>query len=97
MIPDYTPPAVIGSLPRDNDPTPRQVAEAVAYARAMAEPLGREGILLFALDAMTAERDGFFREAGRLRDENAALKTALGLSNLELDETDRAGVARLSQ
>src|SRR5688572_3047483 len=74
-IPDYTPPAVIGSLARDDhDPTPRQIEEAIAYARGMCEATSREGILLFALDQMTMERDDFYREAQRLREEGAVLK-----------------------
>lgn len=97
MIPDYTPPAVIGSLPREGEPTPKQIEESIAYVRAMCEPHSREGILLFALDQMTMERDGFFREAARLREQNAAQRAALGLSNLELDDNDRAAVARMSQ
>lgn len=80
-----------------SDPTPAQITQAIAYVRAMCEPTTWSGILLFAFDQMTAERDGFFREAGRLREENAALKQALGLNNLELDEASRAAVARLSQ
>jgi len=83
-IPNYTPPAVIGSLPREGEPTPRQVEEAIAYARGMCEPFSREGILLFALDAMTMERDGFFRRVAQLERENAAQRQTLAGANLEV-------------
>lgn len=85
MIPDYTPPAVIGSLPREGEPTPKQIEEAIAYVRGMCEPATWPGILLFAFDRMTAERDGFFRRVAQLERENAAQRAALGLHNLEVE------------
>lgn len=61
----------------------------IAYVRRSYPPTAPTARLLAAYEAQQAE-------LARLSAENAALRQALALNNLELNEDDRAGVARLS-
>jgi hypothetical protein len=81
-----------------SDPTPELIARTVEFIRSIAAgPESAGTIILFALDQVTMERDGLIRKLARLREANAAMRQALALHNLELDDVSRAGVARLSE
>lgn len=109
MIPDYTPPAVIGSLPRDEEEeAPDPLDALIAHIRQYAPPRSSAARLLIAYDAREAalgaalalvaraeQRAPSF--GGRAHEAVGEAQFAALAAALRLSDNDRAGVARLSQ